>query len=155
MTLHELFARDPDMKLLGSSQRNSRRPSQSAEFDEMLDTACSTNGPNSPSTPQSTFTDPFPYPLKSPNGKAEKANSSSSSRPSLSRRLSRGSSLMKRLSLSTRSSSSTVSTSDIDMQRVEELLNDKRRPMEIKRRKNLEDYHQMDLDVDGEEMILN
>ena len=154
--LHHMFAEDPDMKLLGSSRRMSRALVTVGIDEEMLDTDYSTNGTNSPTSPpagpRKMYSDPF---IPSPQKSVERPTSSRSARPAPPRRLSRGSSFLKRLSLSSRSSSGAGSASDIDMQRVEDFLNDKRRPVEIKRRKNLEDYRDMEKDGEIDEMMLS
>ena len=155
--LHDMFAEDPDMKLIGGSRRASKplhTLQNIGDDEEMLEAEYSTNGTNSPTSPPSEsstmYADPF---IPSTRKSAERPTSSCSARPAPPSRLSRGQSFLKRLSLSSRSSAGAGSTSDIDMQQMEEFLNDKRRPLEIKARKKLEDYQNGDGEV--EEMILS
>ena len=170
LELHDMFAEDPDMKLIGSRRNSPTLFDTLKEDEEMLDTSFSTSTTNSPITPDSpldeVFSNPFivSSPRKASYWPTASAATSQIRQTTPRRQLSRhGSSFMKRLSISRPSSSggnSSSSNDEIDMQRVEQLVSAKGRSVEIKRRKTLDDYHEQVDENDGvnemeDEMILN
>ena len=169
LELHDMFADDPDMKLIGSRRTSNTMFDTLREDEEMLDNSFSTQTTNSPSTPDSPLDDTFanPFIVSSPRKASywpTASTATSQTRQTPRRRLSRhGSSFMKRLSISRPTSSganSSTSNEDIDMQKVEQLVGAKGRNVAIKRRKTLDDYHEQLDDNDGssgleDEMILS